>query len=85
MLGLASARAEAGSPSTAVSLVRDAGSPPAAYAARKLGDALRERGYAVRDGGGAGFVVRLAVRAKGLPAEAFELTPSPRASALAMH
>ena len=81
-LAVVSARAEAGSSSTVVALVRDAGSPPAAYAARKLGEALRERGYAVRDGGDAGFVLRLAVRAKELPAEAFELTPSPRALAI---
>jgi hypothetical protein len=61
-----------------VSIAHDAASPQAGYAARKLGEALRERGYEVRSGGhGAkGFVVRLGLRPKGLSAEAFALTPS---------
>ncbi len=61
-----------------VSVVRDAASPQACYAARKLGDALRERGYEVRFTSRAapGLVARLAIEPKGLPAEAFALTPS---------
>jgi len=63
-----------------VSVVHDSASPQARYAARRLGEALRERGYDVRAAGG--FVVRLSVAPKGLPAEAFAFTPSSGALAI---
>ena len=67
-----------------VSIVHDAASPQASYAARKLGDALRERGYEVRSAerGAAGFAVRLGIHPERLPAEAFALTPSRKALAI---
>ena len=76
---LAASTARAGS----VCVVNDAASPQASYAARKLGEALRERGYEVRcPGGASGFVVRLGLQPKRLPAEAFALAPSRKALAI---
>jgi hypothetical protein len=67
-----------------VSIRFEVTSPTASHAARKLGDALRERGYEVRlaHPDPKGFVVRLALRPKDLPAEAFTFTPSPSALAI---
>ena len=77
---LAASTVHAGS----VSIVHDAASPQASYAARKLGEALRERGYEVRSAerGASGFVVRLGIHPERLPAEAFALTPSRKALAI---
>jgi hypothetical protein len=74
LAGLAASAAHAGS----VSIVHDAASPQARYAARKLGEALRTRGHAVRgaERGPTDFVVRLGLEPVRLPAEAFALTPS---------
>ena len=67
-----------------VSIEHDAASPQASYAARRLGEALREGGHEVRftKPGAQGFVVRLAIRPERLPAEAFALTPAPQALAI---
>ena len=67
-----------------VAIVHDAGSPQASYAARSLGEALSGSGYEVRftKRSAKDFVVRLAIRPKRLPAEAFTLTPSPSALAI---
>jgi hypothetical protein len=63
----------------------DAASPPASYAARRLGEALRQSGHDVRFGkrSGEGFLVRLAIEPQRLGAEAFALTPSPAALRIA--
>jgi hypothetical protein len=67
-----------------VSIVHDAASPQASYAARKLGEALRERGYEMRFAApaAADFVVRLGLEPKTLPAEAFAFTPSRKGLAI---
>jgi len=61
-----------------VSIEHDAVSPQASYAARKLGEALRERGYEVRSAtpGTTGLRVRLGIEPKRLGAEAFAVAPS---------
>jgi hypothetical protein len=69
LASLAAAAADAG----VASVELDTASPPASYAARRLGEALRERGYEVRGGeapAGA-FDVRLGLEPKSLSAEAF--------------
>ena len=67
-----------------VSIEHDAGSPQASYAARRLGEALREGGHEVSFAkpGGAGFAVRLRVQPDGLPAEGFALRPAAEALAI---
>ena len=67
-----------------VSIERDAASPQASYAARRLGEALRDGGHEVQltKPGAAAFVVRLAIRPQGLPAEGFALTRAPQALAI---
>jgi hypothetical protein len=58
----------------AVALVRDEATPTGAYAARRLQEALGERGYAVRGGPAAdGDQVRLAVDPTGLGPESFRI------------
>jgi hypothetical protein len=61
-----------------VCIEHDSVSPQASYAARKLREALADSGYEVRFAarGASGFVVRLAIRPKRLPAEAFALRPA---------
>ena len=67
-----------------VSIEHDDGSPQASYAARRLGEALRDVGHEVRltKTAAPGFVVRLAIRPERLPAEGFALTPAPQALAI---
>ena len=52
-----------------VSIEHDAASPQASYAARRLGEALRDGGHEVRFAkpGATGFVVRLGVQPERLP------------------
>ena len=68
-----------------VSIEHDAASPQASYAARRLGEALRDAGYEVRftKRGAQGFVVRLAIQPERLPAEGFALTPARSTLAIA--
>ena len=53
ILALAAALVTSSALAEVVCVVHDAASPQASYAARKLGEALRERGYEVRCAGGA--------------------------------
>jgi hypothetical protein len=61
-----------------VSIEHDAASPQASYAARKLGEALRDRGYEVCSAkpGAMALRIRLGIEPKRLPAEGFAVTPS---------
>ena len=60
-------------PAKPVAILHDPAAPQQAYAARKLGEALKERGYAVVErSGGDGHVVSLAVR-PGRGTEAFRI------------
>jgi hypothetical protein len=67
-----------------VSIEHDAASPQASYAARKLGEALRDRGYEVRSAkpGATSLRVRLGLEPKRLGAEGFAVTPSKTALAI---
>ena len=59
-----------------VRIVHDADKPQAAYAARKLTSALRERGYQLTDQRvGYDHLISLAVHRERLPAEAFTIVP----------
>jgi hypothetical protein len=80
LASLAASTASAGS----VAIAHNAASPQASYAARRLGEALRERGYQIHGAEGAAtdFVVRLGLQPKRLSAEAFAFTPSPKALAI---
>lgn len=61
---------------TSVSLLHDKSQPQAAYAARKLGEALTERGYTVRsERTGYDYLVSIGVHAERLGAEAFAIQP----------
>jgi hypothetical protein len=61
---------------TTVSLVHDSSSPQAAYAARKLGATLTERGYTVGKRKDSDLLVVLQTRPAQLGAEAFAITPN---------
>jgi hypothetical protein len=75
---LLAALAAPAEPEATVTVAHDAASPQARYAARRLGEALRARGYEVRvpELGAATFTIRLALDPGRLPAEAFAFAPS---------
>lgn len=65
-------------PAASVTVAYDDRSPQSRYAARKLGEALRSRGYSVRarEGGATGLRVRLRQTPGRLPAEGFAFKPT---------
>ena len=59
-----------------VTVAHDPEHPQAAYAARKLGEALKERGYSLHDRGtGYDYLISLATHPERLKAEAFQILP----------
>jgi glycosyl hydrolase family 20 len=62
---------------TTVAIVDTVDAPQSGYAARKLGAALGERGYTLRDArAGADFTITLGVSPASLGAESFSITPA---------
>lgn len=76
LLGLLAFVAHDASAAATVRIIHDADKPQAAYAARRLTNALRERGYQATDQRvGYDHLISLAVHRERLPAEAFTIVP----------
>ena len=69
---------------TTVAIVDTVAAPQSQYASRKLGAALRERGYALSEASAGGdFTITLAVQPETLSAESFSITPAGKTIAIA--